>query len=149
MGGQIWWSTKASNSLKSTALVVLSVLACLAYDYQQVRQIYLPPAKRWAVWRDNPLEVAQRSWFFEKTALFAELTTTRVTPDNARWVLELSQQLLLSTPDPQVVLQLIAAAELLAEDDLRAFHLARFQAAYPEEHARWVGRQAKNHQNIR
>jgi hypothetical protein len=78
-----------------------------------------------------------------ETALFAELTTTRVTPDNARWVLELSQQLLLSTPDPQVVLQLIAAAELLAEDDLRAFHLARFQAAYPEEHARWVGRQAK------
>lgn len=149
MGGQIWWSMRASNSLKSAALLVLSALACLAYDYQQVRQIYLPPAQRWAVWRDKPLEVAQRSWFFETAALFAELTTTRVTPDNARWVLEASQELLLSTPDPRVVLQLIEAAQLLDEDDVWAFHLARLQQVYPEDHARWVDRQAKTQKSKR
>ena len=149
MGGQIWWCMRGSNSLKSAALLLLSALAFLAYDYQQVRQIYLPPAKRWAIWRDNPLEVAQRSWFFETTALFAELTTTRVAPDNARWVLEASQELLLSTPDSRVVLQLISAAEQLGEDDLRAFHLARLQEAYPEEHARWLEREAKIFKNNR
>jgi hypothetical protein len=64
-------------------------------------------------------------------------------------VLEASQELLLSTPDPRVVLQLIEAAQLLDEDDVRAFHLARLQQVYPEDHARWVDRQAKTQKSKR
>lgn len=141
-GHLVAWGAGFALAIKGVAWALLCGLAWVAYDYQQVRQVYLPPANRWAVWRDKPLDVAKKSWFFEHAALFAELTTTRVKPANAAWVLETSQQLLHSAPDPRVIQQLLLAAEILGKDDLHAFHQARFAAAYPADHARWLARQS-------
>lgn len=137
MGGQVWWVMRAHGGLRTTALALLCALAFVAYDYQQVRQIYLPAAHRWAAWRHNPLEVAYRSWFFEPAALFAEVTITPVTADNARWMLEASQQALHTSPEPRIILKLLEAAQRLDEVQLQAFHQARFKAAYPLDYERW------------
>ena len=38
--------------------------------------------------------------------------------------------------------RLIESATLLGHDDEAAFHLQRYRAAYPKDHARWAERQA-------
>lgn len=140
MGGQAWWAMCAAGGLRRTALALLCLLAVVAYDYMQVRQIYLPPAQRWAQWREHPLEAANRSWFFDHAALFAEVTITPVTQDNARWMFEASQQALVTSPEPRVILQLLAAADKLGEEEWMAFHKARFKAVFPQEYERWSSR---------
>jgi hypothetical protein len=83
------------------------------------------------VWRDDPLGAARSSWFFQHSATFAELTLTRVTPDNAQWVLATSLEMLHYSPEPQVVRQLILSAHMLGRQDLVALHSARWRAAFP------------------
>jgi nicotinate-nucleotide pyrophosphorylase len=68
-------------------LVLLGILAFIAYDHAQVQQIYWPSAQRYSVWRDQALQVAQRAWLFRGTALFAQVTTTPVHEGNARAML--------------------------------------------------------------
>lgn len=143
MGGQIWSAMRSHNGTRTVAVLLLGALSVIAWDYQQVRQIYLPAAQRWAPWRDQPLEIAQRSWFFEKTALFAEVTITPLRQDNARWLLEASQQALHSSPEPRVIEKLLASAQWLGETELVALHTARYQAAYPQQYARWARRQGE------
>ncbi len=138
MGGHIWSAMRSHRGVRTVAVLLLGALSVVAFDYQQVRQIYLPAAQRWAPWRDQPLEIAQRSWFFENTALFAEVTITPLRQDNARWMLEASQQALHSSPEPRVIEKLLASAQWLGETELLALHTARYQAAYPEPYARWA-----------
>jgi len=110
------------------------VIVCMVgADYARARQIYMPAAERWSVWRDNPLGAARRSWFFKRSATFAEVTTTRITPENAAWVLANSQEMLHYSPEPKVVRQLILSAHRLGRQDLVALHAARWQAAFPSE----------------
>ena len=138
MGGQIWSAMRSHSGVRTVGVLLLAALSLIAYDYQQVRQIYLPAAQRWAHWRDQPLEIAQRSWFFENTALFAEVTITPLRQDNARWMLDASQQALHSSPEPRVIEKLLASAQWLDETELLALHNARFQAAYPQQYERWA-----------
>jgi hypothetical protein len=43
-----------------------------------------------------------------------------------------------------VVEKLIESAVLLGRDEEARFYLARYKAAYPQEHARWAARQRES-----
>jgi hypothetical protein len=68
---------------------------------------------------------------------FAQLTMTTVNRENAPWVLESAQQLLSYSPEPRVIEKLVESAVMLGRDDLALAHLARYRAAFPDEHASW------------
>lgn len=113
--------------------LILATVCVVGADYARARQIYMPADQRWAVWRQDPLGAARGSWFFKRSATFAELTMTPVTPQNAPWVLATSLDMLHYSPEPKVVRQLILSAHLLGRRDLVAMHTARWRAAFPSE----------------
>lgn len=137
LGGRMALAVRNATWPRPTAVVILALLAFVAFDYAQVRQIYLPAHQRWHVWRDNPLDAAQRSWFFPGTALFAEVTTTRLSQDNARWLLEASQRALHTAPEARVIEKLLESARWLQEEDVFNLHQARYQAVDPEKFQAW------------
>ncbi len=121
----------AAVGLRLAGAGVLVLICLVGADYARARQIYLPAAQRWAVWRDDPLDAARSSWFFQRSASFAELSLTRVTPQNAEWVLATSLDMLHYSPEPAVVRQLIQSARLLGRQDLVDQHTAQWRAAFP------------------
>ena len=121
------------NGLHWVGGLILATVCVVGADYARVRQIYLPAHQRWPVWQHDPLGAARSSWFFKRSATFAELTMTPVTPDNAAWVLATSLDMLHYSPEPKVVRQLILSARLLGRQDLVALHTARWRAAFPSE----------------
>lgn len=124
---------QASRSIQLAGGLILAMACLVGADYAQARQIYMPAHQRWPVWRDDPLGAAHRSWFFSRSATFAELTMTRVTPENAPWVLATSLEMLHYSPEPRVVRQLILSAHMLGRQDLVQQHSARWRAAFPAE----------------
>ena len=141
LGGKIWLSAHTLRWNPMVATVLLGLMAFIAYDFSQVRQVYLPAAKRWPIWRNQPFEVAHRSWLFQGTALFAEVTTSRVSQDNARWLFEASQLVLHTSPEPRVIEKLLQSAQWLDDDQVHALHRQRFQKVYPNEYRLWEQRQ--------
>ena len=125
--------TGTSRSLQLAGSLLLVIVCIVGADYARARQIYMPGHQRWSVWRDDPLSAARNSWFFKRSATFAEVTTTQITPENAAWVLSSSQELLHYSPEPKVVRQLILSAHRLGRQDLVALHSARWRAAFPSE----------------
>lgn len=125
------WSALAAISL-------LAIAAYAAWDYQRVSQIYLVPGRRSVAYRDNTLERISDSWLFQDQVRFAELTTTALTLENAQYLNQLAQAMLHFSPEPRVIEKLIESATLLGHQDEALFYLARYQAAFPEAHARWA-----------
>lgn len=119
------------------AWVLLAALGYAGWDYWRVSQVYLPPERREARWRDDPLAVAHRSWLFEPQADFAELTLTQVRRDNASHVASLAQAMLHYSPEPAVIERLIEADTLLDRRAEAVTMLARYMAAFPREAAAW------------
>ena len=124
------------------AITMIVILAGAAVSYQRVSQIYLPPAERSAAMRDDTLVKIRGSWFFHKQALFAELGITPLSPDNATAVHAMALELLHYSPEPRVIEKLIESAVMLGRDDEALQYLARYRAAFPEDHARWAGKNA-------
>jgi O-antigen ligase len=124
---------QASAPIQLAGGLILAMVCLVGADYAQARQIYMPAHQRWPVWRDDPLGAAHRSWFFSRSATFAELTMTRVTPENAPWLLTTSLEMLHYSPEPRVVRQLILSAHMLGRQDLVQLHSARWRAAFPAE----------------
>ena len=122
---------QASRTLQLAGGLILATVCLAGADYAQARQIYMPAHHRWLVWRDDPLDAAQRSWFFSQSARFAQLSLTRVTPENAPWVMATSLDMLHYSPEPKVVRQLLLSANLLGRQDLVKLHSARWLAAFP------------------
>jgi O-antigen ligase len=125
----------ASRSWQLTGGLVLALVGLVGADYARVRQIYMPADQRWLAWRNDPLGAARGSWFFQRSAQFAELALTPVTPQSAAWVLNTSLTLLHFSPEPQVVRSLILSAQMLGRQDLVDLHTARWHAAFPSERA--------------
>jgi hypothetical protein len=123
----------AVRPLQIAGGLILLGVCVVGADYARARQIYAPPNERWGVWRDDPLGAARSSWFFGRAATFAELSMTRITPDNADWVLNTSLEMLHYSPEPKVVRSLIVSAHLLGRQDLVDLHSARWRAAFPNE----------------
>jgi O-antigen ligase len=124
------------------AAAMLLAAAVVAFDYHRVSQIYLPAAQRHSAYRMQALAHAQASWFFQGHARFAQLALTPLSADNAAEQLRLAQWLLHHSPEPLVIERLLDAAALLGDAQTQAFHAARYQAAYPGDHARWLRRQS-------
>ena len=125
--------TGTSRSLQLAGSLLLVIVCIVGADYARARQIYMPASERWSIWRNDPLGAARSSWFFKRSATFAEVTTTQITPENAAWVLTTSQELLHYSPEPKVVRQLILSAHRLDRRDLVDLHTARWRAAFPLE----------------
>jgi hypothetical protein len=125
--------TDTSRSLQLAGILLLVIVCIVGADYARARQIYMPASERWSIWRNDPLGAARSSWFFKRSATFAEVTTTQITPENAAWVLTTSQEMLHYSPEPKVVRQLILSAHRLDRRDLVDLHTARWRAAFPLE----------------
>ena len=120
----------------------LVLWVALGWQYHRVSQIYTPVAQRMPSMRDHPLAQLQGSWVFKDAIAFAELTTMPVDRETAPRVHALALRMLHYSPEPRVIERLIESATLLGRDDEAAFHLQRYRAAYPKDHARWAERQA-------
>lgn len=120
------------------AIVMIAILTCVAVSYHRVSQIYLLPAARSAGMRDNTLEKIRGSWFFHDQALFAELVMTPLSSKNAASVHAMALELLHYSPEPRVIEPLIESAVMLGRDDEALQYLARYRAAFPQEHAHWA-----------
>jgi hypothetical protein len=138
MRGRVWQLLQVQTRATGLALVLLGVLGFVAYDYAQVRQIYLPAAQRYSVWRDAALHVAQRTWLFRGTAVFAQVTTTPVHQGNARAMLDASLLAMLTSPEPRVIEKLLSSAQLLGEDALYEAHTKHFKRVYPQAYLAWA-----------
>lgn len=120
-------------------LAILAATGLAAWDYQRVSQIYLPPDERSAAFGNDALATARQSWLFTEQARFAELTMTPLTAANAEWTHATAAALLRFSPEPRVLDPLIESAVLLGRGDGEAvWHLARYRAAFPANHAKWA-----------
>lgn len=121
----------------ATALIVF--LSFSAWSYWRVSQLYLSQSERAAVYRDDTMNKVRGTWLFQSPVQFAELTTTPLAADNAAHLHALAQQLLHFSPEPRVAEKLIESAVMLGRDDVAAYYLQRYKAAFPKEHAHWKG----------
>lgn len=115
------------------ALAGLCLLIWIGYDYQRMRQIYLPAAQRTGFWRDEPWTHARQTLFFGNAVRFAEVTSTPVTQQNASAMLQASQAVLHYSPEPRVIDKLIDSARLSGREDLARWHQAHQQAVYGKQ----------------
>lgn len=115
-------------------LAVLCLLALIGYDYQRVRQIYLPANQRTALWRDDPWGHARQTLFFGDAVAFAQLTSTPVTAARASDTLAQAQRMLHYSPEPRVVERLIESAHLAGREDLASLHRRQLARVYGQGH---------------
>jgi O-antigen ligase len=120
------------------AALLLAALAYVAWDYHRVSQIYTPPAARAPAYRDNTLAKVRASWLFADQVRFAELTLSPVSRANAPAMHALASQAIHYSPEPAVIERLIESAVMLGLDDEALVNLARYKAAFPQEHAAWA-----------
>ncbi len=119
------------------AVLALAGSAYAAWDYHRISQIYLPVASRSPEWREDPLSRMRDSWLFRNQVLFAELTITPLTRDNAAWTHDSAAALLHFSPEPRVIEKLIESSVMLGRSDEALWQLAHFRAAFPEAYATW------------
>ena len=124
------------------AIILIAILAGVAVSYYRVSQIYLPPEQRSVAYREDTLAKVRGNWLFRNQARFAELSVTPLTPGNAEAVHELAKAMLHYSPEPRVIEKLIESAVMLGRDDEALQYLARYRAAFPQDHARWVQKNA-------
>jgi len=126
-----------------TAIIMIVFLTAAAISYYRISQIYLPPAERSAAYQDDTLDKVRGNWLFRNQARFAELSITTLTLENAAAVYEMAQAILHYSPEPRVIEKLIESAVMLGRDDEALQYLARYRAAFPEDHARWARKNAE------
>lgn len=134
---------KRSLALMGKALLAIISIALMAYaswDYHRVSQVFKPVQERSPALRQDTLLKVSDTRFFSDAVDFAVLTTTPVNQATAKRVHVLATALLHYSPEPRVIEPLIESAALLGLDDEVAFHLRRYRAAYPADHARWAAR---------
>jgi len=121
--------------------VIASVLALAllysGWDYHRVSQLYTAPEQRSTFYRARPLPRIGDSWLFRDQIAFAELSITPLTHENAARTHALAMELLHYSPEPRVVKVAIQSALVLHRDDVALWLLARYRAAFPQEHESW------------
>ncbi len=123
--------------LATAGSIILAAVVYAAWDYHRVSQIYLGPAQRDPAYRENTLEKIGATRLFRHEAEFAALSLTPLTPANALEVYTRSSELLHFSPEPRVIEKVIESAVMLRRDDEAMQHLARYRAAFPQNHALW------------
>lgn len=108
-----------------------------AIDYRSVSQIYLAPEARLPAYREDPLSRARGSWLFKTQVDFADVTLSEVTRANAQWTFDMATRLLHYSPEPRIIQKIVDSALVLKRDDVLAFHIPRWKAAFPDAYAQW------------
>lgn len=125
------------------AIVLIVMTAGAAWDYHRISQLYRLPEERAAAYRTDTLAKVSGSWLFDSPVAFAALTTTPLTPGNAAQQFAQASALLHYSPEPRIIERVIESAVMLHRDDAALWHLARFRAAFPVEHAAWAAALAR------
>ena len=120
------------------AALMLAAVAYAGWDYHRISQIYLPVEQRAAMYRDDAMGHARKSWLYADVVRFAEVTTRPAVRENATWMLPAALKTLHFSPEPRVIQKVIESATLQGRDDVALGHLARFRAAFPREQAQWA-----------
>lgn len=123
-GGESRWRVLA------LALLLCAVSLYATWDYHRVSQLFLPPERRSAWYRDDPWASARSSWLFAEQVRFAELMTTPITPDNADRMAAQAEHLLHFSPESAVVDILIRSLRLAGRDAEAAWHAQRLREAH-------------------
>lgn len=129
---------QARIPLLACALAAMLWVGYALWDYHRISQIYLDPEARSSAYSENTLDHVRRSRLYREHVLFAELTTTQVTPDNAQRVHELAAELLHFSPEARVAEKLIDSARLLGREEQAHAIMERYRAAFPAEYALWA-----------
>lgn len=119
------------------AIFLIAFVSYAAWDYRRVSQIYLEAPERDVSLREDTLTKISGTWLFRDQFLFAQLSVTPLTRDNARWTYDTATALLHYSPEPRVIEKVIESATLLGLDAEAVAHLARYKAAFPKESAQW------------
>ncbi len=127
----------------ATVMAVLGVLilAGCSYavrDYWRVSQIYTAPAERAEAYKVDTLEKIRDTMLFQNQVRFAEMGTTPLTAQNAEHSFELAKDLLHFSAEPQVAQRIVESAMMLGRNEDAQYYLQRFEAAFPQAHARWT-----------
>ena len=120
------------------AIILIAFVVYAMRDYRRISQIYLPPESRDAYYRSDTLSKIRSSWLFADQVRFAELMVTPLAQANAAWTFKTANMLLHYSPEPRVIERLIESAVMLGRDDDSLAYLARYQIAFPKEHAMWA-----------
>jgi O-antigen ligase len=124
------WAT----TLTAVAACALPLLAYAGWDYARVSQLFLPPTLRAEAYREDTLEKVRGSWLFRKEVLFAEVTTTPPTPENAAVLYAGALETLHFSPEPKVIAALLESARLLGHENAITERIrTQAQVAYPNE----------------
>lgn len=123
-----------------TAMVLVAFIGWAGWDYWRVSQIYLSPAARHSAYQEDTIAKVRNTVWFRDPVEFADLTLTPLSRDNAAQIARQADALLVYSPEVRVIEKRIEAATLLNDDVTAVFHLARYQAAFPDAYARWAAR---------
>lgn len=123
-----------------TAMVLVAFIGWAGWDYWRVSQIYLSPAARNPAYQEDTIAKVRSTVWFRDPVEFADLTLTPLSRDNAAHIARQADTLLVYSPEVRVIEKRIEAATLLNDDVTAVFHLARYQAAFPDAYARWAAR---------
>lgn len=129
--------TFAANTVAGIFLVVL---AAAAWDYWRISQLYLLPENRAASYREHTQDKVKNSWFFQDPVQFADLTTTRLSANNASAQYAQAQRLMHFSPEARVAEAAIEAAIVLGQDQDAMYYLQRYKAAFPDAYGRWAAK---------
>ena len=124
--------------LASFGILFLGACAYAAWDYWRISQIYTTPSERALAYQGDTLEKIRGSWLFQNQVRFAEMGTTVLSAQNAEHNFALAKDLLHFSAEPQVAQRIVESAMLLGRNEDAQYYLQRFEAAFPEAHARWT-----------
>lgn len=131
------------------AAAMLAAVAYVGWDYHRISQIYLPLEQRAAMYRDDAMGHAQKSWLYADAVRFAEVTTRPAVRDNAAWMLLAALRTLhfarAARGDQGHRKRHAAGARRYCAGAPGAY----FRAAFPKERAQWVQDNAKVLQGAR
>ena len=151
------WQTRAAvlpasrPGLKSAlAAMAMLALGIAGADYWRVSQTFFAPRPNYlSAIQGSPLTQAKNSWLFAPQVQFAELVTTDATPGNAKAMHALALRVLHYSPEPRVIEKLLDSALLAGPQQVPraevARYLERYARANPQEHARWMQKNAANY----
>lgn len=147
----VWHSNRTSQSVHSGssfsflsfparatfAMLALAGLTYLAWDYFKVSQLFTPSVDRHENYRSDTLKKVGKSWLFQHYVLYAVVNTTTVSPSNAALVLDAALGVLKDFPDPEIIIKVIEAAEMVGETKLAELHTERFRVVWPKQFSQW------------
>ena len=119
------------------SLTLMAVVACAAWDYTRLSQIYLLRDERLPAYQDDTLAKLQDSWFYADSVGFAGLTLTPVTQANAAQIHAMATQALHFSPEPRVIIKLIESAQSMGLNDEALEQIVLFERAFPVDYATW------------